>query len=220
MGVTKGPQVLDLSFLGKPEPQGSVSAFPIFKSRKGPKHKWVPMRREDGSIMVNITSDNPALKAWREGIALLVRGELSGKGVRVQPGDEPSPFPVERAGFIVELDAFIYRAQSDWGTGKNAHLLKDHADAAPLKTPDVDKLLRSTLDALTDVIWKDDAQVVKAIAEKHFAVPDDAGDGERAEIRVWVAREQVAADLPLEERHRTRVPAVEQEEDPAQVTLV
>jgi crossover junction endodeoxyribonuclease RusA len=34
--------------------------------------------------------------------------------------------------------------------------------------PDLDKLLRATLDALTGVVFHDDAQVVKVIAEKVY----------------------------------------------------
>lgn len=39
-------------------------------------------------------------------------------------------------------------------------------------TYDIDKLLRSTFDALTDVFWKDDAQVIEVIARKVY-VGDD-----------------------------------------------
>lgn len=219
MGVLKGPQVLDLAFLGKPEPQGSITAYPIFKSRKGPKHLWEPARRPDGSIMINVTTDNDALKKWRDDVSLLVASELQGKGVRVRPDEEPVPFPLGGVGFIVEVDSFLRRPQADWGTGRNAHLLKDRADAAPIKKPDVDKLLRACLDALTEVIWRDDSQVVKATTEKTYAVPDDSGDAERVEIRVWVAMQQTASDLPLEERHR-RLPGRAVEDDDAQPALL
>ncbi len=40
----------------------------------------------------------------------------------------------------------------------------------PAKRPDVTKLLRGTEDAMTDVgVWRDDAQVVKQVAEKVWA---------------------------------------------------
>lgn len=43
--------------------------------------------------------------------------------------------------------------------------------AQPYKRPDIDKLLRSTFDALSDCgVWKDDAQVVVIVARK--AYPD------------------------------------------------
>lgn len=43
----------------------------------------------------------------------------------------------------------------------------------PDKKPDLDKLIRSTFDALTDArAWEDDAQVCRVLAEKTFAGPD------------------------------------------------
>lgn len=44
--------------------------------------------------------------------------------------------------------------------------------------PDVDKLLRSVLDALTGIAFKDDSQVVTCEVSKHFGSPA------RAEIKV------------------------------------
>jgi Holliday junction resolvase RusA-like endonuclease len=42
----------------------------------------------------------------------------------------------------------------------------------PDRTPDLDKLLRSTCDALTSAgVWEDDARVVDILASKHYAGP-------------------------------------------------
>ena len=42
-------------------------------------------------------------------------------------------------------------------------------DAVPYKKPDLDKLVRSTFDALTDAgVWRDDAQVVSLQASKVY----------------------------------------------------
>jgi crossover junction endodeoxyribonuclease RusA len=40
---------------------------------------------------------------------------------------------------------------------------------SPTKKPDLDKLIRSVLDALTGVVWNDDAQVVCLVCSKHYA---------------------------------------------------
>jgi crossover junction endodeoxyribonuclease RusA len=48
--------------------------------------------------------------------------------------------------------------------------------------PDVDKLSRCILDALTGVVWKDDSQVISLRASKRYAQPDEAP---RVDIRVW-----------------------------------
>lgn len=47
-------------------------------------------------------------------------------------------------------------------------------DAAHLTKPDLDKLLRAVLDALTKVAFQDDSQVTQLIASKHYAPLDGA----------------------------------------------
>lgn len=54
----------------------------------------------------------------------------------------------------------------------------------PATTPDLSKLIRSTEDALTGIIWTDDARVVRIDARKVFAQP---GDPTGAYITVWSA---------------------------------
>lgn len=48
----------------------------------------------------------------------------------------------------------------------------------PVTKPDIDKLCRSCFDAMTGVMWHDDAQIVNVLAEKHFDT------NERVEITV------------------------------------
>jgi len=58
----------------------------------------------------------------------------------------------------------------------------------PASTPDLSKLLRSTEDALTGVIWKDDARVVEYVRlAKYYAghPATDVLDRPGAVIRVW-----------------------------------
>lgn len=157
---------------GKPEPQGSVKAFvPTLKSGQ-------PVRRPDGGIVVNLTSDNPALKAWRETVAAAAR----------ETGCEPR----EDIGVRVDVTFFLKRPEAHVGTGRNAGVVKDSAPAFPLVRPDVDKLLRAILDALTDVVFKDDSQVVELVGRKRYAEP---GANVGASIVVWVLEQQRAVDL-------------------------
>jgi len=81
------------------------------------------------------------------------------------------------------------RGKGHYRTGRNAHLLRDAAPARPAVTPDLSKILRSTEDALTGVVWKDDARVVEyRRLAKHY-VGDPAEDvlmsGPGCVIRVW-----------------------------------
>lgn len=53
------------------------------------------------------------------------------------------------------------RPKGHWRTGRNAHLLRGSAPARPAGIPDLSKLARSTEDALTGVLWVDDARIVE-----------------------------------------------------------
>jgi len=72
----------------------------------------------------------------------------------------------------------LRRPVSHFRTGRNATQLRDGAPAAPLTNPDVDKLVRCTLDALVDTVSRgreypgivdDDARIVVIKASKVYA---------------------------------------------------
>jgi Holliday junction resolvase RusA-like endonuclease len=68
------------------------------------------------------------------------------------------------------------RPKSHYRTGRNAGVLRDDAPGYCSKRPDVDKLVRSTLDALTAAgLYGDDAQVAVLEVEKRYADPDPVG---------------------------------------------
>lgn len=52
-------------------------------------------------------------------------------------------------------------------------------------TPDIDKCLRSTFDALKGVVWIDDAQVAEVTARKAYPTAERPGLVSGAVIRVW-----------------------------------
>lgn len=55
----------------------------------------------------------------------------------------------------------------------------------PIKKPDWDKLARG-FDALTGVVWRDDAQVIRAVIEKRWAEENQGISG----VTVWVREYQ------------------------------
>jgi hypothetical protein len=191
-----GEKVLELVIAGAAQQQGSVKAF-VPTNKAGD-----PLRRAGGSIVVNLTSDNARLRKWRKGVAELAAQELYGE----------ARYPMAGVGFTVSEVAYFRRPAGHYGTGRNAHLVKDHAPARPITAPggmgagemapDVDKLVRAALDALTGVVWKDDVQVTDIIGRKRYAVPDDRGDGVMAVVQVWINEHQRASDLPVDERRR------------------
>lgn len=196
---------------GKPEPRGSKQAFVLYKNRATKE----PVRRPDGSIVVNTTDDNPQSKAWMELVSNHARMAWR------TPDGKRKPFMQEVA-LEVEMIFFLRRPQAHFGTGRNAGQVKDSAPARPIVTPDDDKLLRGTRDALSGIVWKDDALIVRSIIEKRYAVshgPEDTGEGVR--IRVRASQQQTATDLPLEERNRYVPPGeAAPSDDGAQASLL
>lgn len=68
------------------------------------------------------------------------------------------------------------RPKSHYRTGRNAHLLRDNAPAYPTSRAlgDVDKLERSTFDALTAAgVIADDSLIVRVIADKVWCEPGE-----------------------------------------------
>ena len=102
-----------------------------------------------------ITSDNTKLKPWRSQVALFASQAWKGP---------PTIGPV-----ALTVTFCLRKPQA---TSKHERY---HA-----KRPDIDKLIRAIMDALTSVIWYDDGQVVSVAAEKRYS--DRVG----AEILVWI----------------------------------
>jgi Holliday junction resolvase RusA-like endonuclease len=123
---------------GRPAPQGSKQAFPIYKGKRGAKTFTGRVAQVEMSRYV---------KPWRAEVAAAARA----LGIR-EPLDGP----------LVACMVFtIARPKSHYRTGKFAHLLRDSAPVAPACTPDFSKLVRATEDAMTGIVWKDDALVVR-----------------------------------------------------------
>lgn len=119
-----------LSFFaaGKPEPQGSIRAFV-----KGGR----PI----------LTSDNPAVKQWRD---------IIGWEARRCPDCRMFDGPVA-------VTATFWLARPASVSAKRRPF--------PVVKPDLDKLARALLDAITGVLIRDDAQVCELTALKLYASP-------------------------------------------------
>jgi Holliday junction resolvase RusA-like endonuclease len=112
-----------------------------------------------------IVDDNERSKPW-QGIVGAAAAEQYGLG-------KPLTCAVD-----VEMIFVMKRRKGDFGTGRNAEVLKDTAPLQPTGMPDVLKLARGVEDALTGIVWKDDAQIVNESLSKVY------GDRPRVEIRV------------------------------------
>ena len=98
------------------------------------------------------------VKPWRSDVRIAAQ-EARGDRLPV-----PKPGPI-----YLTLTFWFPRPKSHYGTGRNADILKPSAPASMTVKPDIDKLERAILDALTGVLWEDDSQVVHLTATKRYA---------------------------------------------------
>lgn len=102
-----------------------------------------------------VTPQKKSVLAWRDTVAAVARANYRG---------DPTPDPVR-----VILAFELTRPRSHYGTGRNDGQLKPSAPMWCVGRPDLDKLCRAVLDALTGVIWCDDSQVVDIDAGKAWS---------------------------------------------------
>ena len=162
-------QPIEIIVYGKPEPAGSKSSYvPLDRNTKQPF-------RKNGRIVVNTTDANPKSQGWKATVKASAGIQYLG--------------PVLRGPLAVEFIFYRTRNKGDFGTGRNEGIVKDSAPAYPTKKPDALKLARAVEDALTGVLWLDDAQIVDEHIGKRF------GEEARVEVRVYPLAEQTVLDL-------------------------
>jgi len=69
---------------------------------------------------------------------------------------------------MLHVQFWLQRPKSHYRTGKFSEMLKLGAPKWPTKKPDATKLLRAIEDALTGVLWVDDAQIVTQVVQKTY----------------------------------------------------
>jgi Holliday junction resolvase RusA-like endonuclease len=134
---------ISFTAIGKPQPAGSKSGAPI--------------RRKNGSIGVAMRDSNPKAKPWQAIVANAAREAYSGD--------------LLRGPLYVKMTFYLPRPKGHFGTGRNAAKVKESAPQHPAKKPDVLKLARGTEDALSGVVFADDAQIVSEHLHKAWGEP-------------------------------------------------
>lgn len=77
--------------------------------------------------------------------------------------------PILHGPVTVEVDFAFPRPKAHYGSGRNANVVKAAAPFWHIKAPDLDKLLRSILDALKDSgVITDDGQVCRVLTTKRY----------------------------------------------------
>lgn len=163
---------LIITVLGNPAPQGSKNGRPIYKGR-GPNRVFT------GKVAM-VESSKEKVQTWREAVKeaagrSLHTYSLDAQGYEGNPAllrIEERPVAVEIV-FCFDKPASAPKRRRTWPIRRSTH--------------DVDKLQRSTFDALTDAgVFKDDSQIIDVHARKRFT--DDVDAPLRtpgAVIRVW-----------------------------------
>ncbi len=139
---------LRFTVLGRPQPGGSKRAFAVRKD-------GVPTGR------IAVADANPKAKSWQREVKLAACDAV-----------DAGTFVLLTGPLNVSMTFYVSRPKGHHRTGRSAHLLKDSAPPFPIVRPDSLKLARGTEDALTGLVWRDDAQVVDLDVHKRYGVPE------------------------------------------------
>jgi Holliday junction resolvase RusA-like endonuclease len=146
--------VTELRFVafGRPQGKGSKRALPIRgKARHGQHIVLVDSNRnaKPWAALVSAAAGRAVFEASRGATPRLIQGPV-----------------------MVELDFHFARPKAHFGTGRNSSRLRLSAPSHMVTVPDIDKLTRCALDALTGVIYADDSQVSELSVRKRFGEPE------------------------------------------------
>jgi Holliday junction resolvase RusA-like endonuclease len=135
---------------GSPQTAGSKQSFvPLHKTTKE------PFRRPNGGIVVSTVDDNPKGKGWKKTVAKAAKEVFRG--------------PLLEGPLIATFR--FYRPRPKNHLGKLGLTKAGRESLAPDTRPDVLKLARAAEDALIDVIYFDDSQIVEEHLFKHWGEP-------------------------------------------------
>lgn len=151
--------MIAFTVFGKPAPAGSKRAF---------RH-----RTTDKVMVVDANANS---RPWKAQVADAAAQAMNGPGGPLFEGkllDGP---------LGLEVTFYFPRPKSHYGTGYNKNTIRPGAPRYPSLRPDTTKLLRAIEDAMTGVVWRDDAQIVDQRARKLY------GESARAEVSVWEFR--------------------------------
>jgi Holliday junction resolvase RusA-like endonuclease len=135
--------MFDLEFFvaGIPKPGGSKKAF---------------VNKYTGRA--NVVDDSKGSKPWKACVSLAA-AEAMTRAIKT---------PLEGC-LAVKMTFYLPRPKGHFGSGKNAGVIKASAPPFPGVKPDLLKLARSTEDALTGIVWRDDAQICWEILVKEYS---------------------------------------------------
>jgi Holliday junction resolvase RusA-like endonuclease len=132
-----------------------VIAFTVIGEAAPAGSKRAFRNPHSGRIMV--TDASKGSKPWKARVAATAVEHFEGELL-----DGP---------LVLELSFFRPRPKTHYGSGRNSAVVKPSAPSYPATRPDVLKLARGVEDALTGVVWRDDAQIVDEVLRKRYGSP-------------------------------------------------
>lgn len=150
---------IEIIVLGTPAPQGS-------------KHGYAVKRKGAYTGKVAQVESSAKVKPWRMAVKYAALEAMRDVELwtSIDTVADMEPWAPMTGAVVLEVVFRLPRPKGHYGTGRNAGLLKPSAPWFPAGRPDLDKLLRSTFDALGEAgVWGDDAQVTTVAASKDYA---------------------------------------------------
>jgi len=106
-----------------------------------------------------LVESSARVRPWRDAVRLATVAAMD-----ETPDWDPN------AAVTLTVTYYLARPASHYGTGRNASTLRASAPPYPAWRPDIDKLLRSTLDAVADAgAVVNDGRIVRLVAMKRWA---------------------------------------------------
>ena len=135
----------EIKVLGRPIPRGSTKAV---------------TNKHTGRAMI-VDQSSESLKTWMQD----VRGNALNEWIKVRSRYTDGPFKIK-------ILFVLNRPKNHYGTGRNSDTIKPSSPTYPIVRPDIDKLSRAILDALTKVVYQDDSQVIELHVRKVYGWPE------------------------------------------------
>lgn len=161
-------------------PTTSLSFFIAGDPQPGGSKKMIPNRKFIGQRLLItsklimqlafIVDDAKGNAKWRRACAAEAKAYMGS----LRPLQGP---------LAVKFTFLMPRPQMHFGTGKNAGQVKARFfEALPVVRPDLTKLVRSTEDALTGIVWKDDDAICWQLPRKHYVTGTQVPG---CHVKVW-----------------------------------
>jgi Holliday junction resolvase RusA-like endonuclease len=132
--------ILAIFIEGIPKPAGSKRAFPF--------------KRRDGKLGVSVTDDCEKSRDWKNYVRMKVAEVYK---------SEPVAAPLS-----IVATFHMPRTNQHYRGGNRLNALRDNAPSLHRSKPDATKLWRAVEDALTGIVWADDALIVDQDVHKRY----------------------------------------------------